>query len=61
MTYTTTEITLRIRLDRGVSDKALADEIALHLSPLIVRHIRCGDVVLDDGAEGDWALTMATS
>ena len=29
-----TEITLRIRLDQPVSDKALADEVALHIGAL---------------------------
>ena len=50
-----TEITLRIRLDQPVSDKALADELALHIAPLIARHIACGDVVIGD-VEGTWVL-----
>lgn len=50
------EITLRIRLDRPVSAAQLADELARHISPLIARRCVCGDVVIGDDVEGDWAL-----
>jgi hypothetical protein len=57
MTDTTeTEITLRIRLDRPVSAAALAEELALHIAPLVSRRISYGDIVIGDDVEGNWAL-----
>jgi hypothetical protein len=50
------EITLRIRLDRPVSAAALAEELALHIAPLIARRCCCGDVVIGDDVEGNWSI-----
>jgi hypothetical protein len=40
-----TEYLLRIRLDKPVSDAALADEISGHIGPLIACRCICGDVI----------------
>ena len=48
----------RIRLDKPVSDAALADEISSHIGPLIARRCICGDVVIGDDVEGEWSLEV---
>jgi hypothetical protein len=51
-----TEYVITVRLDRAVSAKQLAGELAHHIAPLIATGCVGGDCVLDNGAEGDWAL-----